>query len=93
MFDDVWISENARFAAGEIHYALRNNQNLYLPPSWLSSLDSHPYFLFPRLWQNFDQEDIKIIRDKLEFKSKLKEYFLNKLLIIVPTLPPSWQPY
>ena len=79
LFDNIWINSNARFTAGEVHYALRNNDNFYLPMCRLSTLDSHPYFIFPKLWQNFENENIKIIRDKLEFKIKLKEHFLNKL--------------
>lgn len=79
MFDNMWINANAHFQAGEIQYALRNRDNFYLPLCRLSSLDAHPYFLFPRIWHEFNIEDIKIIRDKNEFNRKLKDFYLAKL--------------
>ena len=79
LFNNVWITAEAHFNAGQIQYALRNRENFYMPISRLSSLDIQPYFMFPKLWQEFDDENVKILRDKTEFKSKLKDYFLNKL--------------
>ena len=79
IYNNVWITAEAHFNLVEIQYTLRNRENFYIPICRLTSLDNHPYFLFPKLWQNFDNEDIKIIRDKLEFKVKLKNYFLDQL--------------
>ena len=79
IFDNVWINANVHFAAGQVQYALRNRENFYLPLCRLTSLEIHPHFSFPKAWQSFEDENIKIIRDKMEFKLKLKEYFLSKL--------------
>lgn len=81
IYNDLWITAAAQYNDGEIRYALRNSENLYIPLCRLATLNNHPYFLFPKLWSNFDDESVKIIRDKSEFKSKLKLYFLNKLSV------------
>ena len=77
-FNDVWITLEARREAENVEYLLRNSENFYMPLSRLSTLDNHPYFAFPRIWQNFKEEQIKILRDKNQFNAKLKEFFLNK---------------
>ena len=78
-FNDVWITLEARREAENVEYLLRNSENFYMPLSRLFTLDNHPYFAFPRIWQNFKEEQIKILRDKNQFNAKLKEFFLNKL--------------
>ena len=78
-FKDVWITQEARRQADNVEYLLRNSENFYTPLSRLYTLDSHPYFLFPKMWQNFREENLKIIRDKSKFNIQLKEFFLNKL--------------
>ena len=50
-----------------------------MPAPKLNTLNQHPLFLFPKLWHDFPDETIKIIRNKLEFKIKLKKYFMDKL--------------
>ena len=79
LFKDVWITQEARRQADNVEYLLRNSENFYTPLSRLYTLDSHPYFLFPKMWQNFREENLKIIRDKSKFNIQLKEFFLNKL--------------
>ena len=79
LYDNVWITAESHFNSGDIQYALRNRENFYIPICRLATLDKHPYFYFPKLWQDFEDENLKIIRDKQEFKNKLKEYFLNTL--------------
>ena len=78
-FNDLWITQEARRQTADIVYTLRNSNNFYIPPSKLSSLDRHPYFLFPRLWHNCTLEDIKITRTKNSFNLKLKKHFINNL--------------
>ena len=63
LFDNVWITAEAHFVAGQIQYALRNRENFYTPLCRLTSLDKHPYFLFPTIWQEFYDESVKIVRD------------------------------
>ena len=78
-FNDVWITMDARRQADNVEYLLRNSENFYTPISRLFSLDNHPYFAFPKIWDNFKEEQIKILREKNQFNTKLKEFFLNKL--------------
>ena len=78
-FNDVWITQEARRQADNVEYLLRNSENFYTPMSRLFTLDNHPYFLFPKMWENFKEENIKILRDKNQFNTKLKEFLLNKL--------------
>ncbi len=80
-FIDTWtnnVSRNSLRGFGS-NYILRNSNDLYLPTANLSSLEQHPYFTFPKMWHNFNNNDIKFIRDKLEFNFKLKNHFLNQL--------------
>ena len=79
IFINEWLTLDARRQNLHIEYALRNRENLYIPPVNLTSLEKHPLFLFPRLWHDFPDENIKIIAEKNLFNAKLKEYFLLKL--------------
>lgn len=79
IFNDTWLTLDARRQNLNIEYALRNSDNLYLPPANLASLEKHPFFTFPKLWQDLQDPNLKIIADKNQFNYKLKEYFLNKL--------------
>ena len=47
--------------------------------SRLTSFDTMPLISIPKLWNAFDNHEIKIIRNKLQFNSKLKSFFLDKL--------------
>lgn len=78
-FNEIWITREAYRQNSNIVYSLRNNDNLYIPVSRLSSLDKHPYFNLPRLWQEFPSNEIKILREKSLFNVQLKLYFLSKL--------------
>ena len=78
-FNNIWVTESERRQDINLAYVLRNSNNLYIPAPKLNSLCQHPLFLFPKLWHEFPDETIKIIRNKLEFKIKLKKYYLDKL--------------
>lgn len=79
IFTEVWTTNAAR-ALGNIHgYPLRNSENLYIPPARLASTEKHPLHLFPRLWADLNENQLKFIRDKNEFNSKFKKFLLNKL--------------
>ena len=78
-FDNLWVTEGERRQDINVAYVLRNSNNLYVPAPKLNSLSQHPLFLFPKLWYEFSDETIKIIRNKLEFKIKLKKYLMDKL--------------
>ena len=78
-FNEVWITQEARRQNENVEYLLRNSENFYVPLSRLYILDRQPYFSFPKVWEQFKEENIKIIRDKIQFNFKLKEYMLGKL--------------
>ncbi len=79
-FTYVWTTNEARALQQNLHdYPLRNSNNLYIPFARLKSTEKHPLHLFPKLWSEFNENDIKYIRCKHEFNSKLKAFFLNKL--------------
>jgi hypothetical protein len=50
---------------------LRNQDNLYIPFSRTNFVERLPLISFPKLWTNFQSFDIKFLRNKLEFKTKL----------------------
>ncbi len=86
-FDQVWIKNRQRQVNAvedpteneNARRRLRSDDEQYLPPCRLTTLSKFPYYNLPRTWSNFEDESIKIVRNKLEFKLKLKEYFLNLL--------------
>jgi hypothetical protein len=81
-FNDMAITSEAyrEFRnMGEQRYQLRNNDDIFLPPARLSFTEKAPFYVLPRIWTNFEDMDIKIIRRKSEFNFKMKQFFLNKL--------------
>jgi hypothetical protein len=73
-FNNVWLA-NATQHREDFVLALRNSENII----YLLQLSIQPLVNLPRLWSQFEDEDVKILRNKLEFNHKLKEYFLKKL--------------
>ena len=81
-FNDTWVKNSIR-NIGENKIQLRNHlqlQNLY--PN-LARLDPFPLFSFPKIWESFPDEQIKIIRKPTDFDNKLKFFFLNDLASVV----------
>ena len=62
-FNDIWVKNNVR---NIVH-------------STLAKLDIFPMYNYPKIWQDFPIEQIKIIWKTAEFDQKLKNYFLNDL--------------
>ena len=62
---------------------LRNDDLLHIPHSTLHLTHKLPLSSFPQLWTDFPDEEIKFIRNKIEFNAKLKKYFLGQLSAIV----------
>ena len=81
-FEDTWTLNNIR-NIGENEIRLRNYNQLQLHNSQLTTLNNHPLYLFPRIWENFKEEQIKIIRKRPEFDEKLKKYFLHDLSSVI----------
>jgi len=69
IFNETWVTTEARRQLLNIEHALRNNDNFFLPPAKLVSLEKQPLFLFPKLWQQFDDESIKILSKKIQFNA------------------------
>jgi len=78
-FTEVWITQAARHQQNLHNYPLRNSANLYIPPARLVSNEKHPYHLLPKLWSDFNVNEIKIIKNKIEFNYKLKKHLLEKI--------------
>ncbi len=81
-FNNTWISNVAR-RPETVSMVLRNHDDFYVPISRLKTLESFPLYSFPKLWENFPDENIKFIRNVNEFNKSLKEYFLAKLSLTV----------
>ena len=58
---------------------LRNNANYDVPFARLVSLERHPLTRLPKTWLEFENENVKIIRNKLLFNKELKLFLLNQL--------------
>ena len=74
---------NSLRRADEFHMNLRNNEEIDIPFARLVSYERHPLTRFPKLWLEFENETIKIIRNKLIFNRELKLFFLSKLKDVV----------
>ena len=77
-FNDTWVKNSIR-NIGENDIQLRNFDQLRLTHANLTTLDLFPLYNFPKIWQEFPEEQIKIIRKPSEFEAKLKNYFLSDL--------------
>ena len=77
-FNNTWVRNDIR-AIGENEIQLRNHADLQPNFSTYFTLDKFPLYNYPKIWQNFSDEQIKFIRNKNEFDTKLKSYFLNDL--------------
>ncbi len=58
---------------------LRNSSNLYVPFAKLSFSQKQPFINLPKTWLALDNENIKIIRNKIEFNIKLKLHLFSLL--------------
>jgi len=77
-FSNVW-STNAIRRADNFEIVLRNQQNFNIPFIRLQFSANSPIIKMPQLWENFEDNDIKLIRNKAEFCIKLKKYLIDKL--------------
>jgi hypothetical protein len=64
---------------GEDIPILRNQDDLHIPFSRIHFVERLPLILFPKIWTNFQNNEIKFLRSKIEFKTKLKNYFFSEL--------------
>ena len=82
IFNNVWLKRES-WRADNFSFSLHNSKDLFIPTALLSQTDCQPYFLFPRLWSEFDVPAIKIIRNVTEFNNALKAHLLNILPSVV----------
>lgn len=61
---------------------LRNHDDIHTPFARTNFSERLPLSSFPKIWNALQDPSIKIIRNRLELKTKLKEYYLNKLSLI-----------
>ena len=82
IFNNEWLKRES-WRADNFSFSLRNSEDLFIPTALLSQTERQPYFLFPRLWSEFDVPAIKIIRNVTEFNNALKTYLLDILPSVV----------
>jgi hypothetical protein len=75
-FKNTWINNSDR-QTGD--FMLRNSNEINVPFARLSSSKIQPLINLPKLWTSFDDDSVKHLRNKLEFKLKLKELLLDQL--------------
>jgi Reverse transcriptase (RNA-dependent DNA polymerase) len=61
---------------------LRNQDDLNIPFARTVFSEQLPYVKFPKIWTNFNANDIKFINSKIEFKIKLKKLLISQLSAI-----------
>ncbi len=58
---------------------LRNEVDYFVPISHLVSTEKHPLVLFPKVWNEFMDLEIKTVSQKNQFNILLKNYYLESL--------------
>ena len=77
-FNNVWTTNEARRPENS-HHILRNSSDLTVPFTRLASLSKHPLVNLPKTWLEFKNENVKILRNKIDFKLQLKKHLLSEL--------------
>jgi hypothetical protein len=78
IFNDTWVI-NAIRNEGKRHVILRNDSDFYIPTARIALTERHLLSSFPKIWDEFPDENIKIMRNKLEFNAALKTHLIDKL--------------
>jgi hypothetical protein len=82
IFSEAWIYNSVR-EIGENAIVLSNMGQLRVPFARISLVEKLPLVSFPKLWEDFPDENIKFIRYKIEFNAKLKTYQLKQLSYVL----------
>ena len=77
-FNDIWISNRIRRATQD-QIELRNDNDIAVPFSRTITISRMPLYSFPKIWAEFPSEQIKILRNKVEFNFELKKHFISLL--------------
>ena len=75
-FDGLWPLNRERNVRGA---TLRNAGDLYIPRARLAFNARLPLHSFPKLWNNFNNEALKLNTNPISFKNSLKTHFLDDL--------------
>ena len=81
-FNNVWSTNEERRSENS-RYILRNSDELTIPFTRLATLIKHPFINLPKSWIEFKNENVKILRNKIEFKIKLKKHLLSELSSVI----------
>jgi hypothetical protein len=81
-FAGVWVT-NAAARNINSSLQLRNDSDLFIPFSRTDFCRRFPLFDFPRIWNEFDNADIKNMVNINTFKKSLKMYLLSNLSDVV----------
>ena len=74
----MWIT-NAIRRQDQAEVVLRDDDLLHIPFARTNTTSKFPLTAFPRIWEDFPDEEIKFTRNKIEFNFKLKNHFIQKL--------------
>jgi len=77
-FDSTWIT-NVQRMQNLNDFNLRNTDEYFVPFARINICERLPLTSFPRAWNEFSDDNIKIIRCKIEFNVKLKLFLINSL--------------
>jgi len=78
LLSNAWIFNSER-TIGDNALVLRNHYQVNIPFIRLASIERHPLLSYPKLWDDLPDNNVKIIRNRLEFCKKLKDYFIKNL--------------
>ena len=81
-FNQTW-SDNRVRRGDQFEISLRNENLFNIPFARLTSSFKLPLVNLPRTWEDFKNENVKIIRNKIEFNHKLKEHLLDELREVI----------
>ena len=69
-FNETWCYNSVQ-TIGENEIQLRDHLQINFQHSNIARLDIFPLYNFPKLWQTFPNEQIKIVQKKSEFDRQL----------------------
>jgi len=77
-FNATWQTNRIR-RNEQAEIELRNDDLFAIPFARTKFCERLPLTSFPKTWTDFPSEEIKFIRNKIEFNEKLNTYFLDQL--------------
>ena len=78
-FENVWPTNRQRRET-EDQPRLRSDQEIFQPFARTNLASNLPLVALPKLWNSFGDDDLKFVRNKNEFNSKLKKKIFKDLV-------------